>query len=123
MFISEKLRIRTGTPLPGVTVLLKGTTIGTSTDLDGRFKFPAAKAGKSMLVFSFIGMKPVEKEITPGKKIVVEMEEETKNIEEVVVNGVFERKANTFTGSVKTISSEELKRVGNSNVLSSLKNP
>lgn len=38
------------------------------------------------------------------------------------MNGVFERKANTFTGSVKTISSEELKRVGNSNVLSSLKN-
>ena len=46
-----------GNPLPGVTVLLKGTTIGTSTDLDGRFKFPAAKAGKSMLVFSFIGTK------------------------------------------------------------------
>ena len=51
-----------GNPLPGVTVLLKGTQTGTSTDTHGKFRFPATKTGKSVLVFSFIGMKPVEKE-------------------------------------------------------------
>ena len=54
-----------GNPLPGVTVLLKGTQTGTSTDTHGAFRFPATKAGKTMLVFSFIGMKPVEKDVTP----------------------------------------------------------
>ena len=60
-----------GNPLPGVTVLLKGTQTGTSTDTHGAFRFPATKAGKTMLVFSFIGMKPVEKDVTPGKKVIV----------------------------------------------------
>ena len=76
-----------GNPLPGVTVLLKGTRMGTSTDMNGEFRFQAAKEGKAVLVFSFIGMKPVEKEMTPGKKVLVRMEEEVKGIEEVVVNG------------------------------------
>ena len=52
----------------------------------------------------------------------VVMHEASQTMNEVVVNGVFERKANTFTGSVRTIKNDDLKRVGNSNVLQSLKN-
>ena len=88
-----------GNPLPGVTVLLKGTQTGTSTDTHGAFRFPAPKAGKTMLVFSFIGMKPVEKDVTPGKKVIVTMEEEVEGLEEVIITGIYSRDKNSYTGS------------------------
>ena len=91
-----------GNPLPGVTVLLKGTQTGTSTDAHGAFRFPATKAGKTMLVFSFIGMKPVEKDVTPGKKVIVTMEEEVEGLEEVVITGIYSRDKNSYTGSAST---------------------
>ena len=101
-----------GNPLPGVTVLLKGTQTGTSTDTHGAFRFPATKAGKSVLVFSFIGMKPVEKDVTPGKKVIVTMEEEVEGLEEVVITGIYSRDKNSYTGSASTYSAKELKMVG-----------
>ncbi|WP_233556894.1 SusC/RagA family TonB-linked outer membrane protein [Odoribacter sp. AF15-53] len=110
-----------GNPLPGVTVLLKGTRMGTSTDMNGEFRFQAAKEGKAVLVFSFIGMKPVEKEMTPGKKVLVRMEEEVKGIEEVVVNGIYSRDKNSYTGSATTYSAKELKMIGAQNLIQSLK--
>ena len=91
-----------GNPLPGVTVLLKGTTTGTSTNTNGEFRFPATQTSKSVLVFSFIGMKSVEKDVTPGKRIVVRMEEDVTGIEEVVITGIYSRDKNSYTGSATT---------------------
>ena len=110
-----------GNPLPGVTILLKGTTTGTSTNANGEFRFPATKAGKSVLVFSFIGMKPVEKDVTPGKRVIIRMEDEVTGIEEVVITGIYSRDKNSYTGSVTTYSAQELKMVGAQNVIQSLK--
>ena len=110
-----------GNPLPGVTILLKGTTTGTSTNANGEFRFPATKAGKAVLVFSFIGMKPVEKDVTPGKRIVVTMEDDVTGIEEVVITGIYSRDKNSYTGSAATYSAQELKMVGAQNVIQSLK--
>ena len=110
-----------GNPLPGVTVLLKGTTTGTSTNTNGEFRFPATQTSKSVLVFSFIGMKSVEKDVTPGKRIVVRMEEDVTGIEEVVITGIYSRDKNSYTGSATTYSAQELKMVGAQNVIQSLK--
>ena len=112
-----------GLPLPGVAVMVKGTTIGAATDLDGKYTIDVPIAAKKVvLVYSFVGMKTHEEPMKGRKQINVKLLEDANQMEEVVVNGIFERKTNTFTGAVKTISSDELKRVGNSNVLQSLKN-
>ena len=74
-----------------------------------------------MLVFSFIGMKPVEKDVTPGKKVIVTMEEEVEGLEEVVITGIYSRDKNSYTGSASTYSAKELKMVGVQNVIQSLK--
>ena len=74
-----------------------------------------------MLVFSFIGMKSVEKDVTPGKRIVVRMEEDVTGIEEVVITGIYSRDKNSYTGSATTYSAQELKMVGAQNVIQSLK--
>lgn len=87
--------------------MLKGTQTGTSTDTHGAFRFPATKAGKTMLVFSFIGMKPVEKDVTPGKKVIVTMEEEVEGLEEVVITGIYSRVRIVTRGSASTYSAKE----------------
>mgnify|MGYP001040744355 CR=1 FL=1 len=108
-------------PLPGVTVLIKGTSIGTSTDNEGKFTLKLAEGEKLILVFSFIGMEKKEVEYTGQQNLTVQMNYETEDLEEVVVTGIFERKAESFTGSTVTMKNEDLKRVGNQNVFQSLK--
>lgn len=111
-------------PLIGVAVTISGVSnFGVATDIDGHFlmEVPEDKSGASnMLIFSYIGMNT--ETARGGGKMKVVMREASQTMNEVVVNGVFERKANTFTGSVRTIKNDDLKRVGNSNVLQSLKN-
>lgn len=120
--IKGTVRDENNQPLPGATIQIKGTTIGIVSDADGKYTLTVPADPNTTLVVSFIGMKPQEKRIGNSENIHFILEEETLALDQVVVNGVFERKANTFTGSVKTISNDELKRVGNSNVLQSLKN-
>lgn len=111
-----------GEPLPGVTVLLKGTKLGTSTNIEGKFTIKVPESGNMILVFSMIGMQ--SKEVVVGKQrdIKVTLTEEQSELEEVVVTGIFERKAESFTGSSISMKNEDLKRVGNANVFQSLKN-
>lgn len=111
----------TGSQLPGVTVVIKGTTVGTATDQEGKFKLDIPESGKITLLFSFIGMET--KEITwkgePSLNVV--LQEEAANLEEVVVTGYFQRKSESFTGSASTYRADALKMVGKQNVLQSLK--
>ena len=113
---------QTGAVLPGVTVLVKGTTLGTSTNIDGQFTLKLPETQNMVLVFSMIGMK--SKEVTVGKQreFKVTMTEDQSELEEVVVTGIVERKAESFTGSSISMKNEDLKRVGNANVFQSLKN-
>ena len=115
--ITDKKKV----PLPGVTVLIKGTTTGVATDMNGNFEIIQPKDSNITLIISFIGMKT---QIIPykGQNLTIVMEEDSQEMEEIVVTGAFTRKANTFTGSVVTVKGEELRRVGNQNVLQSLKN-
>lgn len=111
-----------GSLLPGVTVLIKGTTIGTATDVNGSFSLQVPDMPEMILVFSMVGMET--QELKPGAKteLSVIMKLSEKHLDEVVVTGIVERKAESFTGSAVTMNNDELKRVGNANVFQSLKN-
>lgn len=111
-----------GNLLPGVTVILKGTNIGTATDPDGNFKLNLPGGNDMFLVFSFIGMETQEVKYAGQKKMEVVMKEDTKEMEEVVVTGIFQRSKSSYTGSVTTVTAEELKQFGNRNLLTSLRN-
>jgi len=95
-----------GFGLPGVSVAIKGTTQGTSTDIDG--KWSLAVTSKDVLEISFIGM--VTQEITVGDKTVfnVTLKEDRVAVEEVVVVGYGVVKKSELTGSVVSVKSEEL---------------
>ena len=110
-----------GTPLPGVTILIKGTLTGVATDAKGVYQLRTPEPN-AILVFSFVGMKAKEITFTGQQTLNVTLEEDTFEVDEVVVTGAFTRRANTYTGAVSTIKGEELRRVGNQNVLQSLKN-
>ena len=109
-------------PLPGATIRIKGTSTGVVSDVDGNYTITVPDDPNTTLLVSFVGMKPQEQKIGKSTALNFILEEDATVLDQVVVNGVFERKANTFTGSVRTIGKDDLKRVGNSNVLQSLKN-
>ncbi len=108
-------------PMPGVTVaVMKGGKIvtGTSTNLDGEFSLSVPSGAK--LRFSYIGY--ASQEVAPvfGKSMEVVMKEESEMMEEVVVNGYFTRKRNTYTGAAKSISGDELLSVSPTNILQAI---
>ena len=110
-------------PLPGVTVMIEGTTQGTATDVNGQFTFPLGPAEYN-IIFSYIGYERLVKKfngnnVSDFQKItLVPVIEE---MDEVVVTGIFTRKKESFTGSSTTFKAEELKAVGASNLVQSLR--
>lgn len=110
-----------GEVLPGATVKIKGTAVGTSTDVDGKFHLELLGEIPALEV-SFIGYKPLEVVVGKREFIEVKLETEASEMQEVVVTGMFTRKADSYTGAVTTIKADDLKRVGNQNILQSLKN-
>lgn len=111
-----------GQSLPGVTVMVKSTSIGTATDMEGKFTIQIPEInGTNQLVFSFIGMKPQEITLVKGKtNYKVVMEDEAQKLEDVVVTGYFQRKKITQTGSEVVVDGEELKKVGSLNLLQAI---
>ena len=113
-------------PIPGVSVRLGGTSMGTATDVDGKFKL-FVPADMATLVVSFIGMKtevvkiPRLKAGVEQKELTIVLREEDVKLEDVVVTGIFTRKKESFTGSASTYSAAELKTMGTQNILQSLK--
>lgn len=115
--------LKTGETLPGVSVgvyqhgqLIKGV----STDMDGVFNVPRP-AGAFEIRFSLMGYKQVViKDIHCKAGMAVTMEEDAKEMGEVVVNGFFTKNKNSFTGSVKQISSMEIKQVSGTNLISAI---
>jgi TonB-dependent starch-binding outer membrane protein SusC len=96
-------------PLPGVTVLIKGTTRGTTTDLDGRFAL-SVQPGDETLVFSFVGFTPVEMMIGNQSVFNIELEEDIQSLEEAVVIGYGTQERKEITSSVASVGVEEFNR-------------
>ena len=107
-------------PLPGVTVLIKGTTTGVVTDTDGNYAIGIPGSSTSTLVFSCIGMKNVEVVVKDNNVINVTMEEDVTEVDEVVVTGYFNKAKESFTGTATSFSGEELRQVNPVNALTAL---
>jgi len=95
----------TGEPVPGVSIVVKGTTQGTITDSEGKYSI-AGISPDAILVFSFIGLKTKEIAVGNRPQIDVVMEEEVIGIEEVVAIGYGTMKKRDLTGSISSISSD-----------------
>jgi TonB-dependent starch-binding outer membrane protein SusC len=106
----------TNSPLPGVNVVVKGTTNGVITDFDGKFSITPANIQKDVLLFSFIGMESKEVNINGEKVINVQLKNNTLEIEEVVAVGYGTVKKRDVTGSVASIKGEQLSAIPVSNV-------
>ena len=98
-----------GNVLPGVTVLIKGTTSGVVTDTAGRFTLPVMNRKSVVLVFSFVGMKSQEVAVNDVRKEVrVVMEEKVDELEEVVITGYGTTTKRRAAGSVAVLGREDL---------------
>ncbi len=105
--VSGKVTDTSGQPLPGVTILVKGTTTGTVTDVNGNFSL-SIPTGAVILQFSFVGMRTQEIETAGRTTFTVVMEEETIGLEEVVAIGYGVQKRANLTGSVTILDSKKL---------------
>ncbi|MFN8353271.1 MAG: SusC/RagA family TonB-linked outer membrane protein [Spirosomataceae bacterium] len=103
-----------GEMLPGVSVLVKGTTRGTTTNAEGKFEISTASG--SVLVFSFVGYTSKELTITNQTSVSIVLSEDAKNLDEVVVVGYGQQSRKTLTGSVSTIDQNVFKSVPRTNV-------
>ena len=110
-----------GQTLPGVSVVLKETTMGVATDANGKFVMEIPKMEKIVLVCSFMGMETKEVTWRGEKELSVVLAEQVTEMEEAVVTGIYTRKKESFTGSAATYTKEDLKMIGTSNIIQSLK--
>lgn len=108
-----------GSPLIGVTVTIKGTSIGTATDVNGRYGLRVPT--NSTLVFSFIGMTTQEVKVDNKSVINVKMQIESKQMDEVVITALgIERKQRTLGYSVTALSNKDLENARTTDVISAL---
>jgi TonB-linked SusC/RagA family outer membrane protein len=108
--VSGRVTDASGQPLPGVTVVVKGTTHGTITDANGNYSLPNVPADGT-LMFSFVGMRSQELPIGGQSVITVSMLEEAIGIDEVVAIGYGTQKKRDVTGALANINVEELSEI------------
>ncbi|MGK7390086.1 MAG: SusC/RagA family TonB-linked outer membrane protein [Candidatus Cyclobacteriaceae bacterium M2_1C_046] len=106
-------------PLPGVNILVKGTTIGAVTDIDGRYSLQL-KENDAVLVFSFIGFETVEEPVGNRSEINITLSLSQEQLQEVIVVGYSAKTKQEITGSVANLSSEEIQDVTSPDVASML---
>ncbi|WP_316765761.1 SusC/RagA family TonB-linked outer membrane protein [Pedobacter frigiditerrae] len=110
---------QSGQPIPNAIVTIKGTKISVQSDVNGKFKITAPTGG--ILVASYMGF--VSQEIPVNRKsIYFQLTESEESMKEVVVTGLFTRKAETYTGATTTFGRAELEQAGNVNIIQSLRN-
>ncbi|MCP1994881.1 SusC/RagA family TonB-linked outer membrane protein [Flavobacterium sp. HSC-61S13] len=107
-----------GFPLPGVSVVIKGTQTGTQTDLDGKYSIKAKQG--DVLVFSFIGQKDVTKAVGASNVVNVSMVEDAAVLEEVMIVGYGTATKQSFTGSASQVDSKRIESKNVSNAVQAL---
>jgi TonB-dependent starch-binding outer membrane protein SusC len=105
--VSGSVKDKSGEPLPGVSIVIKGTTSGTITAVNGSFELEVPSPS-AVLVFSFIGFQNNEITVGTQKTINVVMQEENLGLNEVVIVGYGQMKRTDLTGSVVSVSSEAI---------------
>ncbi len=105
-------------PIVGASVICKGTSVGTATDIDGRFTLDVPESGAKIQV-SYVGMLPLELPVQPEMKIV--MKENTNDLDEVVVIGYGTVKKKDVLGSITTVKDKDLQDRTSGNILESMR--
>ena len=118
--ITGKVVDEKGNPLPGVTVIIKGTSLGTVTSVEGEFTITLPVADGQALLFSFVGMETMEVKITDKNDYKIVLKEDVKALDDVVVTGYFNKNKDSFTGAQVTVKGDELRKVTTGNVLQAL---
>lgn len=98
-----------GQPIPGVSVVVKGTATGTITNMDGNYTLNVS--GNATLVFSFVGLQTQEIAVNSKTTINVTLRTTTENIDEVVVVGYGTQKKSVVTGAISSVKAKELEKV------------
>ncbi len=106
--VSGTVLDETGSPLPGAAILVKGTTQGTITNLDGKFSIDVAP--NAVLVISYLGYLSKEISINGQSSLVIQMQPDAKQLEELVVVGYGTQKRSDITGSIGSVKSEDFNR-------------
>ncbi len=114
--VNGKVTDSGGAPLPGVTIVVKGTTNGTVTNSDGEFALPNVP-DDAILQFSFVGMASQEIAVNGQTEINVTMEEEAIGLEEVVAVGYGSMKKSDLTGAISSVSEDDLNTTQAANIL------
>lgn len=107
-----------GEPLIGASVLVKGTTIGTDTDIDGKFTVKAKKG--DVLQFRYVGYEPSEVKVGDSSVINVMLQENENNLDEVVVVGYGTQKRKLVTGSTFQVAGDQLAQMNTTNALTAM---
>lgn len=110
--IQGTVKDQQGGSLPGVTVLVKGSTIGVLTDGNGKFRLEVASADSLVLVFSFVGMETKEVAYWGETELNVVMKEKDAKLDEVVVTGYQQIEKRQLTSAVSSVKTEDLNMIG-----------
>ena len=106
--ISGKVTDSAGAPIPGATVVIKGTTTGTVTDIDGNYSLSISGEAEA-LVISFVGMGSEEIPIGNQSQINITLEEDANDLDEVIVIGYGTQRKATLTGAVTSVTTEDVR--------------
>ena len=107
-----------GLPVVGASVLVKGTTVGTVTDIDGNFTITNVPSSAGTLVVSFIGMKTQEVAVKPVVNVILHSDAEV--LDEVMVVAYGTAKKSSFTGSASVVKADEIGKIQTSNAAQAL---
>jgi TonB-linked SusC/RagA family outer membrane protein len=118
--VSGKVVDVSGIPVSGASVQIKGTSIGTQTDFDGKYTIDAS-GESAVLIFSYLGYKTQELTIGTQTVIDVVMTEDTAQLEQVVVIGYGTKRREDLTGAIASIGAEEIAKRGVTNVSEALR--
>ena len=105
-------------PLVGAQVRIVGANVATITDVNGKFTFQTVALKKQKLAVSYIGMEP--QTVDAGHSMRIVLKPDSKTLSDVVVNGFFTRKKQTFTGAARTVTSDEILKVAPNNIMQTL---
>lgn len=105
-------------PLVGAQVRIVGANVATITDVNGRFTFQTVPLKNQKLMVSYIGMET--QSVDAGHNMKIVLKPNSKTLSDVVVNGFFTRKKQTFTGAARTVTSDEILKVAPNNIMQTL---
>lgn len=121
VIVKGKVMDEKGEPLPGATILVKNTRLGVATNVDGIFSISLPAMDAVTLVIQFVGMKSKEVVVTDfDKELSIRLEEDKKEMEEVVVTGYGNIRKSSFTGNSISVTQDELLKVSKTNIIQAL---